>query len=69
MNRLALIALVRKDLLEFITDRRSLIMAAVAPILLASFMAVVLGGTSGGGSEAARVDHDSHTHTLGSRRL
>lgn len=55
MNMLALLALVRKDLKEFATDRRAMIMGFVAPILLASFMATVLGGISLGDSEAARV--------------
>src|SRR5262249_31004727 len=55
MNRLALLALVRKDLLEFLSDRRALTLAVVAPVLLASFMAVVMGGAGGGESGPARL--------------
>jgi ABC-2 type transport system permease protein len=55
MNLLALRALVRKDLIEFASDRRALIMAVIAPILLASFMALVLGGAGGGGSGPAHI--------------
>lgn len=56
MNRLALFALIRKDLQEFVTDRRAVIMAFVAPILLASFMAMALGGMGGGGGEAGPAE-------------
>lgn len=55
MNRRALVALVRKDLLEFVTDRRAMTMAVFAPILLASFMAMVLGGMPGAGGEPGEM--------------
>jgi ABC-2 type transport system permease protein len=42
-------ALVRKDLQLFAGDRRAMILAFVAPLALASFMALVMGGASDGG--------------------
>src|SRR5262249_35303781 len=54
-SRLALPALVRKALLEFLSDRRALTLAVVAPVLLASFTAVVMGGAGGGESGPARL--------------
>ncbi len=44
MSPRPLAALVRKDLLVFFTDRYSVLLAFVAPIALASFMAAILGG-------------------------
>ncbi len=47
-------ALVRKDLRLFFSDRRSVIMAFVAPIVIASFFGYIFGG-NGGQTEASRV--------------
>ncbi|MFO0958354.1 MAG: ABC transporter permease [Isosphaeraceae bacterium] len=54
-QHLALSALVRKDLIEFIRDRRAVIMGVIAPILLASFMSTLIGGATGSGGEAGPV--------------
>jgi ABC-2 type transport system permease protein len=62
MQFIALRAMVRKDLLLFVSDRRALIMAFIAPIAIASFFGSLFGGN--GNSEPARipiaiVDEDS----------
>jgi ABC-2 type transport system permease protein len=64
MQLIALRAMVRKDLLLFVTDRRALIMALIAPIAIASFFGSLFGGS--GDSEPARiavaiVDEDAST--------
>ena len=48
MSRTPLFALVRKDLRLFLSDRRAVMITVVTPVLLASFMAIVMGG---GGSD------------------
>ncbi len=50
----ALVALIRKDLQLFASDRRALIMSFVAPIAIASFFGAIFPG-GGGSSEPARV--------------
>jgi ABC-2 type transport system permease protein len=40
----AFLALIRKDLLLYFRDRRSVVMSFIAPIAIASFLAVALGG-------------------------
>jgi len=56
MSPRPLLALVRKDLQVFLTDRRAVVLSFAAPLLLASFFAVVFGGgAGGGGSESARI--------------
>ena len=57
----AALAIVRKDLLLFLSDRRAVIMSFVAPIAIASFFGFIFSGN--GDREAARVpvravDHD-----------
>ena len=44
MNMIPFVALVKKDLLLFFKDRRSVIMSFAAPIFIASFFGLVLGG-------------------------
>jgi len=46
MNYTAFLALVRRDLRLFFTDRRAMIMSFVAPILIASFFGYIFGGAS-----------------------
>ena len=63
MAIIPLLAMVRKDLLLFFSDRRSVIISFVAPIVIASFFGAVFSGTTGGEAEPARipitvVDHD-----------
>jgi ABC-2 type transport system permease protein len=53
MRMIALRAMVRKDLLLFVTDRRALIMSFVAPIAIASFFGSLFGGP--GNSETAKI--------------
>src|SRR5882757_8834089 len=48
----AFIALVRKDLLLYFSNRRSVIMAIVAPILIAAFFGSLFGG---GGDKPASI--------------
>jgi ABC-2 type transport system permease protein len=61
-----LLAMVRKDLLLFFGDRRSVILSFVVPIAIASFFGSIFSGS--GSDEPARidvafVDHDSSTIT------
>ena len=44
MNLIPFVALVKKDLLLFFKDRRSVMMSFAAPIAIASFFGLVLGG-------------------------
>lgn len=53
MQLTALRAMVRKDLLLFVSDRRALIMSFIAPIAIASFFGSLFGGS--GNSEPARI--------------
>lgn len=50
----AFLALMRKDLLLYFRDRRSMVMSFIAPIAIASFLAVALGGI-GRPQKASRV--------------
>ncbi len=50
----ALIALIRKDLLLFLGDRRALLLNLVMPILLGAFFGYLFGGAGGG--EASRIE-------------
>ena len=57
MNTSAFIALVRKDLILYLSDRRALLMHLVLPIVIAAFFGSVFGGAgSGGGGKAAGID-------------
>jgi len=49
-----LVAMVRKDLQLFFSDRRAVIMGFVAPIAIASFFGAIFSGPGNGG-EAARI--------------
>lgn len=53
MQWIALRALVRKDLLLFVSDRRAVIMGLIAPIAIASFFGSIFGGS--GNSEPAKI--------------
>jgi ABC-2 type transport system permease protein len=62
-------ALVKKDLILFFRDRRSMVMSFIAPIAVATFLAVVLGGL--GRPRPSRVnfalvdlDHSSVSHAV-----
>ena len=62
MPLIPLVAMVRKDLLLFFSDRRSVIVSFVVPIAIASFFGSIFSGPSNS-SEPARiavavVDHD-----------
>src|SRR5689334_3425362 len=48
MPMTALVAMVRKDLLMFFTDRRAVIMGFVAPIAIASFFGSIFSGDTTG---------------------
>src|SRR6188768_1617472 len=50
----AFIAMVRKDLQVYLTDRRAVIMTLVAPIVIASFFGYVFSG-SGSNKEPAKI--------------
>lgn len=50
----ALIALIRKDLILFLSDRRALVLTLVMPILLGAFFGYLFGGT--GSTETSRID-------------
>jgi ABC-2 type transport system permease protein len=50
----AFIALVRKDLILYLSDRRALLMHLVLPIVIAAFFGSVFGG--GGGGKASGID-------------
>ena len=68
MQFIALRAMVRKDLILFVSDRRALIMSFIAPIAIASFFGSLFGGS--GNSEPARisiaiVDEDSSAVSKG----
>jgi ABC-2 type transport system permease protein len=57
----AFFALVRKDLILYIADRRALLMHLVLPIVIAAFFGSVFGGGSakGGGIDVALVQQDT----------
>src|SRR5437763_9581133 len=57
----AFIALVRKDLILYLSDRRALLMHLVLPIVIAAFFGSVFGGSSakGGGIDVALVQQDT----------
>lgn len=50
----AILALIRKDLILYCTDRRALLLAVLMPILLGSFFGYLFGGS--GATETARID-------------
>jgi ABC-2 type transport system permease protein len=52
---IAFTALVRKDLVLFFRDRRSLIMNFAAPIMLASFFAMIFGGSGRGNNVKVKI--------------
>jgi ABC-2 type transport system permease protein len=51
----ALVALVRKDLLLFFSDRRAVILTLALPIAIASFFGSIFGGSGNDSSEPARI--------------
>lgn len=58
-----LVALIRKDLILFISDRRALFITLLMPIVLAAFFGYIMGGS--GNKEAAKIElavvmQDSH---------
>jgi ABC-2 type transport system permease protein len=55
MGVAALIALVRKDLLLFFSDRRAVILTFALPIAIASFFGSIFGGSGNTSSEPARI--------------
>jgi ABC-2 type transport system permease protein len=61
MNMTAFLALVRKDLILYVSDRRALLMHLVLPIVIAAFFGSVFGGGSvkGGGIAVALVQQDT----------
>jgi ABC-2 type transport system permease protein len=61
MNTTAFLALVRKDLILYVSDKRALLMHLVLPIVIASFFGSVFGGGSakGGGVDVALVQQDT----------
>jgi ABC-2 type transport system permease protein len=50
----AFLALVRKDILLYLHDRRALVLNLVLPVVLAAFFGYLIGGT--GGAKTSRVD-------------
>ncbi|MEO7578341.1 MAG: ABC transporter, partial [Massilia sp.] len=50
----AFIALVRKDLILFLSDRRALLISLVLPILIATFFGYLFGGS--GEAETGRIE-------------
>ncbi|KQV35454.1 ABC transporter permease [Massilia sp. Root335] len=61
MNTTAFFALVRKDLILYISDKRALLMHLVLPIVIAAFFGSVFGGGSakGSGIDVALVQQDT----------
>jgi ABC-2 type transport system permease protein len=56
----AFLALVRKDLILYVADRRALLMHLVLPIVIAAFFGSVFGGgAKGGGIDVALVQQDT----------
>src|SRR5206468_12301785 len=56
----AFLALVRKDLILYLSDRRALLMHLVLPIVIAAFFGSVFGGsTRAGGIDVAVVQQDT----------
>jgi ABC-2 type transport system permease protein len=51
----ALLAIVRKDLQLFRTDRRAVLMQIAAPVLISAFFGFVFSRASGGDAESARI--------------
>jgi ABC-2 type transport system permease protein len=56
MSTRAFAALVRKDVVEFLSDPRAVTLSFVTPIILATFFALVLGGTTGDGAGPSQID-------------
>jgi ABC-2 type transport system permease protein len=60
MNTTAFLALVRKDLILYVSDKRALLMHLVLPIVIAAFFGSVFGGDAkGGGIDVALVQQDT----------
>src|SRR4051812_23708775 len=55
MGLTAFLAMVRKDLLLFLSDRRAVIVAFAVPIFIGAFIGSITGG-SGRSNESPRVD-------------
>lgn len=51
-----LLALARKDLQMFLSDRRAVILAFLVPVMLASFMALIFGGAGEGGGGRGKIE-------------
>ncbi len=51
---IALFALIRKDLILFLNDKRALLLSIVMPIVLAAFFGSLTGGS--GSSEASKIE-------------
>ena len=70
MALIPLRAMVHKDLLLFLSDRRSVIVSFVVPIAIASFFGSIFSGGAGQDTEAAKIavaiiDHDSSAISKG----
>jgi len=52
----AILALVRKDLLLYINDRRALLMHLLIPIVVAAFFGSLFGGSGSGNGQTGRID-------------
>jgi ABC-2 type transport system permease protein len=65
MNITAIRALIRNDIRLFFSDRRSVLIGVLVPILIAAFFGYVFGGTGGSGDQGkipiAIVDEDQST--------
>lgn len=55
MNSTALFALIRNDIRLYLSDRRSVVVGVLVPILIAAFFGYVFGGGGGGGQEAGQI--------------
>src|SRR4051812_30334407 len=56
MSLIPLLAMVRKDLLLFFSDRRAVIVAFAVPIFIGSFIGFITGGSGTGRNDRPRVD-------------
>jgi len=61
MNTTAVLALVRKDLILYVSDKRALLMHLVLPVVIAAFFGAVFGGGGGtrSGIDVALVQEDT----------
>ncbi len=55
MSTRAILALVRNDLRLYLTDRRSVIIGVLVPIMLAAFFGYIFGGAGSGNRAAGKV--------------